>query len=82
MSDMILVSNAKQFGELCRWSLQATNCGLVGSAYTYFGISGKLLNKDIGEWSGEAEQDRIPFMAIRFSVRGSEVGEELRKVRK
>lgn len=81
MSDMILVSNAKQFGELCRWSLQATNCGLVGSAYTYFGILGKLLNKDIGEWSGEAEQDRIPFMAIRFSVRGSGVGEELCKVR-
>lgn len=62
--------------------MQATNCGLVGSAYTYFGISGKLLNKDIGEWPGEAEQDRIPFMAIRFSVRGSGVGEELCKVRK
>lgn len=54
----------------------------MGSAYTYFGISGKLLNKDIGEWPGEAEQDRIPFMAIRFSVRGSGVGEELCKVRK
>ncbi len=79
LSDTVLVSRSKKFHILSQWSLQATNCELVGSAYTYFCIPGSLIKGEV-ELSG-MENDYIDFMSIRFAIRGGAAEDELQKAR-
>lgn len=82
LSDMVLVSKSCSFQTLSRWSLLATKTELVGSAYTYFGISGSFIDTASSLWPENLSRDFIDFLAIRFSIQGGKVDEELQKTRK
>ncbi|MGM9628947.1 MAG: hypothetical protein ACI3V4_12825 [Faecousia sp.] len=69
LSDMVIISKAKSFLMLSRWSLLATKCKYIGNAYTYFCIPGALLSPNRTSWTEEYENDYIDFLAMRFSVR-------------
>lgn len=69
LSDMVIISKAKSFQMLSRWSLLATKCKYIGNAYTYFCIPGALLSPNRTSWTEEYENDYIDFLAMRFSVR-------------
>lgn len=82
LSDMVLISKSNQFHTLSRWSLLATKTWLVGNAYTYFCISGALLEGTPKKWPNYIYNDYVDFLSIRFSVQGSGADEELLKTQK
>ena len=77
LSDMVLISKSKSFQALSRWSLLSTKCKVVGKAYTYFCIPGKMLDDSPIKITPEIERDYIDFVAVRFAIRDFRADKEL-----
>ena len=73
LSDMVLVSKSTSMNALSRWSLLATKTNLVGSAYTYFGIPGYLIDGNVDFLPDTLKKDTIDFLSIRFSIQNGNI---------
>lgn len=80
LSDIVLVTKSPKLQVLSRWSLLATKTKLVGSAYTYFGIPGTLIDDDT-PMPEMLKEDTIDFLAIRFSIKCGDVNQALHGIR-
>jgi hypothetical protein len=79
LSDMILVSRSSKFQTLAKWALTAPNHEIVGSSYTYFCIPGGWIHP--GSKGSYQAEDRIDFLAMRFSVKKKPEIEALLQIR-
>lgn len=68
LSDAILIGKSNSLKTLSAWALNVAECSNIGSSYTYFFISGKLIENQ-GTLEKSYAEEELDFLSIRFAFR-------------